>query len=446
MLMAERFRAIYYGWWVVFSSAIVLFMGLGFGLYTFPVFYPALTESFGWSRGEVVTGGSLLMVVLGVMSPFIGMILDRIGAKVILTIGVMTVGVALFAFVVVGSLWQFYVACLLLGLGLCGVSHMPNQVLITNWFNEKRGLAIGSINAGVGIGGTVGPILVTYLINHYGWRAGFAGMGAAVVAIPLLLVIFVIKRCPQDIGLLPDGRENNDEFRTQNDEQIRKSVHHSSFIIHHSDLFRAVRTGRFWLLFWAIFLISAMMFTISQHLVVYLRDKGFASQQAASTLSLVLFMSAVGKLLFGALSDHLNRRNVMLISFLLLTGSSLCLLVAPRPSLIYPFAVAFGLGFGGVFSNMPLVTAEYFGLRALGKILGLIFLSFNFGGSLWPIAAGYLFDWLGNYDVVFLINPILGFAATGAVLWLPRSSAERGASNRNLVANEPFSSAIQEIE
>lgn len=415
MLMAERRRKIYYGWWIVVCSALVLFMGLGLGLYTFPVFYPALIHHFGWSRGEVVAGGSLLMIVLGVMSPFTGALLDRYGARTILAAGLMTVGAALFTFPFIHSLGQFYGACVLLGLGLCGVSHMPNQVLIANWFVERRGLAVGLVSAGVGVGGAVGPLLVTSLIDHYGWRAGFVGMGAAVGAIPLVFVLLVIKSRPQDMGLVPDGRPLLPD---------QKHVIETNPLITSSEatLAAAVRTSPFWILFAAIFLISALMYTINQHLFIYLRDQGFASQQAARALSMILGTMAVGKIVFGALSDRFNRRNVMLTSFLLVAGSSLSLLVAPHLSVIYIFAAVFGLGFGGVFSCMPVVTAHYFGLRSLGKILGLIFLSFNLGGSLWPIATGYLFDWLGNYDLIFRLNPILGFVAVGAVWLLPRSS------------------------
>ncbi|RMG56083.1 MAG: MFS transporter [Acidobacteria bacterium] len=413
--MPRTERKIYYGWWVVLSSAIVLFVGLGFGLYTFPVFYPALIESFGWSRGEVVTGGALLMVILGIMSPFTGMTIDRYGAKRIVMFGVVTVGAALLLFTLVNSLWQFYAACFLLGLGLCGVSHMPNQVLIANWFVQKRGLAVGLISAGVGLGGAVGPLLVTSLIDHYGWRAGFAGMGVAVWAIPLALAAWVIKSHPQEMGLLPDGA-------TIPSQPKEMHLHHRPQWV--STTFgRAVRTGDFWILFSAIFLISAMMYTISQHLVVHLRDKGFPSTQAAGALSIILGMSSAGKLLFGLLSDRFDKRNVMLITFILLAGSSLALLMPPRLSVIYTFALIFGLGYGGIFSCMPVVTAEYFGLGALGKILGLVFLSFNLGGSLWPIAAGYLFDAVGNYDVVFALNPLMGFIAAGLLLFLshPRS-------------------------
>ncbi len=415
MIAHRAERKIYYGWWVVLSSAIVLFVGLGFGLYTFPVFYPALIESFGWSRGEVVTGGALLMVILGIMSPFTGMTIDRYGAKRIVMFGVVMVGTALLLFTLVHSLWQFYAACFLLGLGLCGVSHMPNQVLIANWFVQKRGLAVGLISAGVGLGGAVGPLWVTSLIDHHGWRAGFAGMGVAVWAIPLVLAAVVIKNRPQDMGLLPDGAATPPP---------RSRAHSRHRLRWASATFgQAVRTGDFWILFSAIFLISAMMYTISQHLFVHLRDKGFPSTQAAGALSIILGTSSAGKLLFGALSDRLDKRNVMLITFILLAGSSLALLMPPRLSLIYAFALTFGLGYGGIFSCMPVVAAEYFGLGALGKILGLIFLSFNLGGSLWPIAAGYLFDAVGNYDLVFALNPLMGFTAAGLLLFLsdPRS-------------------------
>jgi MFS family permease len=413
MLMAERRRKIYYGWWIVACSALILSIGLGLSLYTFPIFYPALIHHFGWSRGEVVTGGALLMVVLGAMSPFTGALLDRYGAKTILAAGLITVGAALFTFPLIHSLGQFYGACILLGLGLCGVSHMPNQVLVANWFVERRGLAVGLVSAGVGVGGAVGPLLVTSLIDHYGWRAGFVGIGVAVWAIPFVLVLLVIKSRPQDMGLVPYGQpvlpDQNHDIETN---PLITSCE--------ATLTVTMRTSPFWILFGAIFLISALMYTVNQHLFIYLRDQGFASQLAARALSLILGTMAVGKIVFGALSDRFNRRNVMLASFLLVAGSSLSLLVALRPSIIYMFAAVFGLGFGGIFSCMPVIAAHYFGLRSLGKILGLIFLSFNLGGSLWPIVTGYLFDRLGNYDLIFRLNPIIGFVAVGAVLLLPR--------------------------
>ena len=439
METAVRLRRIYYGWWVVATSALVLFIGLGLSLYTFPVFYPALIHHFGWSRGDVVIGGSLLMVVVGVMSPFTGIILDRYGARTMLAVGLVTVGAALLVFSFVQSLWQFYGACLLLGLGLGGVSHMPNQVLIANWFVEKRGLAVGLMSAGVGVGGAVGPVAVTYLIDHFNWRMGFTAMGAAVWAIPLVLVVLVIKSRPQDIGLQPDGAPVSNSQDVGLEDVAWAVPEDATFA-------QAVHTSKFWILFWAIFLISAAMYTVNQHLFVYLRDQGFTSQQAARALSLILGMMAVGKIVFGAVSDRVNRRDVMLVSFLLVAGSSGCLLVAPRPNFIYGFAAVFGLGFGGVFSCMPVVTAQYFGLRSLGRILGLIFLSFNLGGSLWPMATGYLFDRLGNYDLIFLLNPIMGFVAAGAMLLLPRFQVARVTQPLEFVTHDNLSSLVKETD
>src|SRR5262249_41594526 len=150
-------------WPALIVSFTILLVAFSFGLFSLPIFYPVLTKQFGWTRAQAAGGGSIVLLLIGVLGPVIGKLSDRFSPKAV-SLGGMVVGAASLALLSTAkSLTEFLGYCVLLGVGTSAVSLVPTSMLIAPWFPNRRGLAVGVINAGVGVGGFVAPRLTSYL-------------------------------------------------------------------------------------------------------------------------------------------------------------------------------------------------------------------------------------------------------------------------------------------
>ncbi len=190
---------IYYGWWIVFT-AVVTAACYAFATLSLPVFYPDLVKTFHWSRASVAGGGSLRLFLVGIMAPINGALIDRFGAKVVLSIAAFGAGLSLAMLYSVNSIWQYYLFCFLLGIFVSGIHHMPNHLLVANWFTKNRGLAISLVTTAVGAGGALIPLIATYLITAFGWRNAFLVLGSF-LAVPFLLIVGIVREKPGELDV-----------------------------------------------------------------------------------------------------------------------------------------------------------------------------------------------------------------------------------------------------
>src|SRR5689334_10077909 len=182
------------GWLTLFSSFCTLAIAFSFGLFSLPVFYPALVKAFGWNRASVAGGGSIVLLLIGVMSPVVGWLTDKYSPKVVLLSGMCIGALSLGLLSLTKSLTQYYAFCILLGLGTSAVSILPNSLLVAPWFVNRRGIAVGFVNAGIGLGG-VAPLVATAEIRERGISGAFVFL-ACCLAIPFLLTLVAVRRAP----------------------------------------------------------------------------------------------------------------------------------------------------------------------------------------------------------------------------------------------------------
>jgi MFS family permease len=384
-------------WPVLLASFTILMVAFSFGLFSLPIFYPVLTREFGWTRAQAAGGGSIVLLLIGVLGPVIGKLADRFTPKAV-SLGGMCVGAAsLLLLSTAGSLGEFYAYCALLGIGTSAVSLVPTSMLIAPWFSHRRGLAIGVINAGVGLGGFIAPRLTSFLIRGYGFSQAFTWL-AACVTLPFLLTLVLVKRANAPPGGSP----------------LHGPAGGSQAAIPASQL---IRTRMFWIIGLSLFFSAHTLTGIQQHLALYLTDQGVAAADAAFALSMLLGASAFGKIIGGAVADKFNTRASLLLSIVFLAGAIAGLLAAdPRSALVFALAAVFGLGYGGVFNAPPLIAFEYFGTRGVGTILGLFIMFFGLGTSSGGLVAGYIFDSTHHYANSFTWD--MASAAVGFVLLL----------------------------
>jgi len=387
---------------VALTAFAALFAIVGLALYGLPLYYDFMVTEFGWSRTQVTSGNALSKLVVGPLFGFLaGWIVDRFGPRRLMMAGIVMAGGALVGLAHMTALWMFYSFYLLNALGyVCG-GPLPNQVLLSRWFTTGRGKAMGFAYLGIGIGGALVPLITARLLPSLGWRGALQVLGILIVLIALPLAYFI--------------RESPEETPAVTARPAPVAPIGGLF-----------RMPAFYLLAIGSMCSIGAVGGTNQHLKLYLSlDLHLTQRDALGIASIVLTCSIAGRLFMGWLADHLPKKQVMLIIYLLIASSiPLLFLGASRPAL-YAFSIVFGLGLGGEYLIIPLIAAELFGVRVLGRLLGVILTADGVAEATSPMFIGYLRDVTGSYRGGFVLLMVIALAGAAAVAALPRSAAAR---------------------
>ncbi len=401
----------FYGWWIVGGSFTVLFVTVGVGLYVPPVFLVPLQEHFGWSRAAIAMGSAVAAIAGAFVAPLIGGWIDRYGSRNVMLAGAVLMGGAFALLGLMRALWQLYAINVVAAIGLTCVAWIPNQTLISTWFEQKRGLAMGIAMTGIGFGGLVMAPCAALLLAHFGWRLAFVALAVLIIVVVVTVVLIIMRSRPQDMGLLPDQAPPRAGVPPSGDP--------GRPIVPGLDLAHAMKTGTFWVFSVGNFLGAFASLSIIGHLVAFLRDVGCDGRTAAAALGLTVGVSVVGRVFFGFLSDRTSRRAITAGAFALYALAALLLLSIESAALLPAFVITFGLALGGVAVMMPLLVGECFGLHAFGKILGVMMVSGTLGAAAGPVLTGHIYDVTGSYDLAFMLHAVVFVAAALAFHLLP---------------------------
>ena len=397
---------IYYGWWIVVAAFLNLFCVVGIIFYGFPVFYPYFVESLGFTRAQVTQGFFLGFLFAGL--PFgilAGTLIDRVGARLVILIGVGLVGLPLLLMGWMTRFWQFEVLCIMEVLGYVLAGPIPNQVLISRWFSRRRGRAMGYAYLGLGLGGVVAPLLINFLAHALGWRHALQLLGIAILAVLFPVALWVTRSAPEELGI-----DSTPELATQN-----PSLQTSPSI----GVAQAARSLSFWLILGGSTLAIGTIGAVIQHFILFLKDSGYSATGAARFSTILLASSLGGRVIVGYLADSFRKTHIMTF-FYFLIGASVFLLVLPAsPSVLWTFAIIFGFSMGADYMLIPLVTAECFGTAALGKLLALIIMGYSIGQWAAPWLVGRIFDARHSYDLAWKIIAIAGILGAAAIFAIP---------------------------
>jgi MFS family permease len=398
---------------VAATSFMSLFAIVGLALYGLPFFYDFMVRDFGWSRAQVTSGNALSKLVVGPLFGFAaGWIVDRFGPKRLMIAGILMAGTALVGLGSIHSLAGFYFFYLFNAVGyVCG-GPLPNQVLLSRWFTAARGRAMGFAYLGIGLGGALVPLLSVRLVQAFGWQGALRVLGVLIVLIALPLALLVKEAPPQ-----------TEASRTLRDAGAPPAPLRDVF-----------SRPAFYLLMLGSMCSIAAVGGANQHLKLYLSiDHGYTQGDAAAVASLTLAASLIGRLVMGWLADHWPKKYVMLLIYTLVASSIPLLLLASTRGTIMLFAVVFGIGLGGEYMVIPLMAAELFGVRVLGRALGVVLTADGVAEALAPVMVGRLRDVTGSYVSGF--STLIGFAIAGAIAiaFLPRV----GRSTSRAVAAQP---------
>ena len=380
---------------VALTSFLNLYALVGIAFYGPPFFYDFLVKQFEWSREEVTSGNTFgKTLVLPLFGFAAGWIIDRFGLKRLMIVGILFGAISIIGLGQVNTLPMFYACFIFNALGYVCAGPLPNQVLLSRWFKESRGKAMGFAYLGIGLGGAITVKMASWLTGRFGWQTALVCLGVLMVIVALPLT------------LMTDDKSQ--EFGQQSQ-------------LPTVPLGEILRSPSFYLLAIGSLCSIGAVGATNQHLKLYLtRDNGFDQNTAANVIALVLFTSNVGRILMGWLADRFQKKYVMILIYLLVAAGIPLLFFIQAPGAIYLFAIVFGIGMGGDYMIIPLMAAELFGVRVMGRVMGLIIVVDGLAEAWVPKLVGRLRDQNPNYTKGFAL--MIGLALLGAlaISLLPR--------------------------
>ncbi|MBV8113361.1 MAG: MFS transporter [Silvibacterium sp.] len=398
----------FYGWWVVLTCALGLFLGpIPTMVFSFGVCLKPLAREFHAGRGAVSLALTFFTIAIGIGAPLAGRLIDRFGArKVILSANVLVGLILLAANFCSERIWQLYLFYLSLGIFSSGLTPISYCWVVSRWFDRHRGLALGLMMLGLGSGALLMPPIAQALIARFGWRLTFAVVGAVILTVTVpILTRFLIEK-PESIGLWPDGAPRGAVISAGPDVDAGLSWS------------QAWRTETFWLLFCAVVLVSASVQACFAHGAAILADRGATAQVAAVATSLFGAGLLVGRSGSGYLLDRFFAPRVAALIFACTAVGIGLLRVAASHPLAFVAAFFIGIGQGAEVDIMAYLISRYFGLRSFGLIYGFIFGGFGLAGGLGAYVMGASYDATGSYRLMLIMFCLASFLGAAFMLRL----------------------------
>ena len=405
----------FYGWVIVGACFVIMSMHTGL-MYSYGVFFKHLIADFGWSRGATSGVHSLFMVVHGGFAIVMGWLADKFGPARIMAACAFIGGLGLALTSQINSLWQFYLTYgIIFGVGE-SAGFITTMATTARWFIKRRGLALGIVASGAGIGTMIMAPAAERLITVFGWSTAYLVLAVAVWAV-MIPSALVLRRDPAEKGLRPYG---SDEAVIEMASIAQREVNAAETGI---ALRAAVLYKPLWVLFSIFFLFNFCLQMVMVHLVNYATDIGIASLIAATFISIIGLGSFVGRLLMGTASDRIGASNVLLICCIIMMAALAFLIFTRELWMFYLFAIVFGFAYGGEVPQMPVLVGRFFGLRAVAALVGVVVFGATIGGAIGAWVGGQVFDVTQSYQLAFNIAAVTSFISVVLTLMLKKLKA-----------------------
>jgi MFS family permease len=412
--------------WVIVGTSFVTLALVYSTWYAFSVFFVALLKEFNWSRSLGAGAFSLFVIVHGAIGPFVGGIVDRFGPKKIYILGSILLGIGLLLCSFISNWWEFYIFFgMLTAIGVGSIGWVPNTTLIQLWFKENRGLSMGIISSGVGIGIFLCVPAIQLLITRFGWRVAFRVMALSISFSTLLLALLFVKKPPrQDATRSMDNSPHGmiGEQRASRRWTIREAVRERPFI----------------LLMLSFFFASVSIHAVLAHHVAFFVDQGLNALFASTIVGLLGMVSIGAKILWGVLSDRIGREITYTLGIFCAVCGILLLIFysySSSSSIPYAYAVLFGMGYAVMASLPPLIVADFFEGPSFGTIFGMVQFGNGLGSAVGAWLAGFIFDQTGSYIPVYLM--LIGFVVFACFNVWKAAPRNAGRYNRQRILKVP---------
>ncbi|MFZ1101456.1 MAG: MFS transporter [Hyphomicrobiaceae bacterium] len=417
----------FYGWLIV--GVVFVSMAIGVNARTaFSLLFPPILEEFRWDRAVTAGAFSFGFLVSALMSPLLGRMMDRVGPRAVMELGVGLMVAGLLLAPLTSRPWHLYATLgVLVGGGSVCLGYSGQSLFLPNWFVRKRGLATGIAFAGVGVGSIILLPAIQVAIESTGWRTACWAMGLLVLVV-LAPINLLLRKRPEDMGLQPDGDAAAGAAAAAGGSNV---VDHAWASVDWT-ITRAASTARFWWIAVGYFCALYAWYAVQVHQTKYLIEMGFSATLAAWALGLVSLLGIPGQIVVGHISDRVGREWVWTAGSL---GFAMCYLlllllqVYPWPVLLYLMVTAQGLLGYGLTSVFAAIVAEIFHGKHYGTIFGTLMLAAILGGAFGPWATGALFDAHGNYEIAFAIGFGVSIVSAAAI-WLAAPGRVRAVAGR----------------
>ncbi|HJQ58304.1 MAG TPA: MFS transporter [Vineibacter sp.] len=396
----------YYGWIVLGCVCLAGFARQGPAVAVLSIFVAPMTAEFGWSRTEISGAVSLGGILAALVTPAIGPTVDRQGARLVLSLAVLSTGLATMALSLVPSLVIFYLLFCFARMVWAGPYDLALYSALNSWFVARR-MTAASIATLAQMSGLVAlPVIAQLAMLNGDWRDGWVAVGATVLAVGFLPVWLLLVRRPEDIGLAADRPAGAAVAPEQ-----------------HFSRAEAMRTRAFWLLALYTVLVFPVQAGVSLHQAAHLIERGLAPITAAAAIGVFSAMSAVASLGVGFLPRRWPVRYLLLTAAALLAGGSLALIWVRSAGDAYLAAGLFGLGIGSAMTLVPVAWADFFGRQSYGAIRGVALSLQVLAQAAGPVLSGVLRDRSGDYTHSLLAFTALALAAAVTALVARQPSA-----------------------
>lgn len=397
---------LFFGWWIVLAAVVVQGLQIGLLLQAFGAYFIRLQEEFGWSSAALAWAFSILQLQNGILGPVQGLLVDRLGPRVVLTAGIVVLALGFLLLSQVETLLGFYLVSVVLSVGFGLSGYLTLMVAVANWFRRHRAMALALSTTGLGLGSMLVPV-VAISLNTYGWRATAIASCVIILAAGLPLMPLIRGR-PERYGMRPDGGPGPSAGTVV--AQARDSGR--DFTVG-----EAIRTPAFWLISFghgsALLVVGAIMVHLIPHLVQKLE---VSLESAAVVVTVMTMTSMVGQISGGFLGDRVDKRLICAAGMVAHCVGLLGITFAASLWQVYVFAIIHGLAWGGRGPLMGAIRADYFGRRSLGTIMGLSAVIVTLGIMSGPVFAGFMRDARGDYQLGFVVLAII--TGVGAVFFL----------------------------
>jgi MFS family permease len=369
-------------WLVVGVLFVSWFFVWGGGANTGAVFFPPLLQHFGWSRARLSSGIAASALSAGAFGLVVGWLLDRVDARKVMVGGVALVAGGYILLTRTQTFPQFFACNLVLGVGFVACTGIPSSLVLANWFNERRGLAMGIALAGASIGGAVMTPLVNWTIFAHGWKVGYFLVAAPMLVITIPLLIGFVRTRP----VAPAEPERSAS------EPARAPIELPGL-----EVGEALRGRSMWLITLVQFLFASLFAGLGQHIIAYLIDIGYNANVAARVLSMLFVFTTIGSLIAGPMADRVNARLATAATWFVTAIAVFALLGAGHFSALMVYAVLIG-AVGGAFGVLiPLLMLESLGIRRFGSLMGIAGVLSTLGYAAGPVVTGWIHDSTGSY-------------------------------------------------
>jgi len=393
MTAKDSTSGLYYGWIIAIASGVILLVTNGMTLAGLNVFDRPLLDALSQVSGEPVslaglkTRDAITLAASGLMAPLAGAAADRFGVRPLMVLGALLLSAGYFLYSTVDTLSDIYAIHVLFASALASCGLVVNVILVSRWFIKDRGLALGIALAGTSLGNGTLPPLNAMLMEEVGWRSAFAWISLLpLVLIPVIL--FVIRERPADL------------LRQQQPATGAAGGAAGSPVS--LALGAAIRTTNFWVLALIAMCTFFAIIGTQAHLNLYMLGRGYSQIDAGLSYTVLFYLGLMGKITSGFLADRLGRKPVFTGTITVMAGGA-TLLTLPSGDLLWAGLLMFGLGWGGLYTLLQLLAADFFGPQHLGKILGAITVLDTLGGGLGPPVIGAIRDGTGSYGQAFAL-------------------------------------------